>query len=121
MSKGRWVNSETNEADCETCWVHPGWADYEKKVAEGRITLPFTTTITFAPGGTPLKPFKPKRLNGLADYENPRLRKFYNDWCAGRITIPGLRVTIKTAAGDVMGPAKLVKGRIVPLKKVKIA
>lgn len=115
-----WVMSETNGADCPTCWVHPGWAKYEKDIREGRRPVPFTSTITFAPGGSPLEPYKPKRLTGRADYENPELAKYYRDWCAGKFTVPGLKVEIRLASGSVIGPAKRVGDKITPLKKVRL-
>jgi len=114
-----WKNSETNEADCPICWEHPAWASYWRSLKTGAREVPYTSEITFAPGGEPLGAYRAPRL-GRPDYENPALAKHYRDWCNGRITIPGLRVEIKTKTGSVLGPAKKVGSRIVPLKKVRI-
>lgn len=115
-----WTNSETNEADCPTCWVNPAWARYLREIKTGARPQPFDSSITLEAGADRLADFKVKRLTGRADYLNPELAKYYRDWIAGKFVIPGLRVEIKTAAGTVMGPASGSGKKIIPKKKVRI-
>ncbi len=115
-----WTNSQTNDAECPTCWVHPAWTRYLREIKDGTRPQPFYSSITLEAGADVLVAYKAPRLTGRADYTNPKLAKYYRDWCNGKLIIPGLRVEIVTAAGSVMGPAKKSGKTISPLKKVKI-
>jgi hypothetical protein len=38
-------------------------------------------------------------------WENAKLAKYHRDWCAGKVQIPGLKVSIKDVHGNEYGPS----------------
>jgi hypothetical protein len=108
-----WKNSETNAADCPTCWVHPKWAAYLRDPAN----IP-PVTVDMTKGTQGLRGHKPPRLRKW-DYTNPAHAKYLRDVEAGRVKVEGLKAAFKLADGrEWEGGAKVKSGKILPNPRI---
>jgi hypothetical protein len=100
-------------------WEHPAWAAYFRNPNN----LPFVE-VDMTKGTKGLNGYRPPRLGPVRVPESKAGAKYQRDFLAGRVTIPGLKVSIKTADGVEFGACKPITcgdpKKIKPAPKVKL-
>ena len=79
-------------------------ARYLRDIKSGRVDQPFTTTVVMREHAV-LPGYQKPKLHAF-NFTHASVKRFYRDWCDGKRTIPGLKVTIKDKKGRDHGPCK---------------
>jgi hypothetical protein len=120
-----WTTSKTNGSDCPTCWVNPKWAAYLRDPKN----IPFVD-VDMTKGTEGLNGYRKPTLGPCKTPENEAGKKYQRDFLAGKVVIPGLKVSVKLTDGSEYGACKpfsagnakpkAIRAKIKPAPRVKL-